>query len=64
MKSFEDTYTAYCLKYGEPKRTQTIQGQTTQDVAGSNPDYVYRQESEEESDDANMTSSNESSPVI
>ena len=27
-------------------------------------DYVYREESEEESDDANMTSSNESSPVI
>ena len=30
--------TAYCLKYGEPKRTQTIWGQTTKDVAGSNHD--------------------------
>ena len=47
----EKKMTAYCLKYGEPKRTQTIQGQTTQDVAGSNPDYVYREESEEESDE-------------
>ena len=43
--------TAYCLKFGEPKRTQTIRGQTTKDVAGSNPDYLYREESEEESDE-------------
>ena len=56
--------TAYCLKYGEPKGTQTIWGQTKEDVAGSNHDYVYKEWSEEESDEANMTTSNESSPVI
>ena len=52
------------MKCGEPKRTQTIWGQTTEEVAGSNHDYVYRGESEEESDDANRTSSIESSPGI
>ena len=54
----------YCILFEIPKRKQTIQGQTTQDVVGSNPDYVYIEESEEESGDANVTSSNESSPVI
>ena len=44
------------MKCGEPKRTQTIWGQTTEEVAGSNHDYMYREESEEQSDDANMTS--------
>ena len=31
----------YCIKFGEPKRTQTVRGQTTKDNMGANPAFVY-----------------------